>query len=393
MTLCQLCKSEKFANRLNFGPQPVSHRFSNDTHIDNYRHPIEMGQCEKCGLVQILKPFPIDELVPRFNWLTCTEPEGHLDRLVQTISKLPGIDKESKIIGLTFKEDTTLMRFNQIGFHNTYRFDMHADFGASNPLANIETATSCFDLNFAKKYTDKNGKCDIFICRHVIEHSTNISHFIEAIKELTHKNSYIIIEIPECGSAFDLCDYTTVWEEHNLYFTPQLFKSFLRNSGFSIHSYIQEPYPLEDACIAIAQKSNAAPVVNFEESNYTQFVSCFPDKKNEIRNKLISLRKSGKIALFGAGHMSVAFVNLLGIEDLIDFVIDDNQNKLQYYLPGTHLQIKSSTSLYSDKVGHCLMSLAPESEIKVTAKHADFIKNGGKFLSIFNKNPSYFLRN
>lgn len=392
MNQCQLCQYQDFLHQLDFGHQPVSHRYSNDEYPDHYSHPIKMGQCKKCGLVQILTPFPVTELIPKFSWLTCTEPEGHLDRLVETLTKLPGINTDSKIIGLTFKEDTTLTRFNKLGFNNTYRFDMASDFEVKNEMANIETAVDFFNEDFAKRYVAKNGKCDIFICRHVIEHSVNISHFVAAIKELTHNQSYVIIEIPECGSAFDLYDYTTVWEEHNLYFTPELFKSFLKNSGFSIFKYIQEPYPLEDACIAIVQKSQEQPPLEYQQSNYQNFVLKYDEQKKCVREKLTTLKSKGKLALFGAGHMSVAFVNLMGVEDLIDFIVDDNVHKSKYYLPGTKIKIHPSSILYSENIKTCLMTLAPDSEEKVSKKHQVFVDQGGDFFSIFCKNPTYFLK-
>ncbi len=391
MLKCQLCHHEKFDHKIDFGEQPVSHRFFSDQLPDNYKHSIMLGQCHNCGLVQILNPFPVKELVPKFSWLTCTEPEGHLDRLVDTLKTLPHINSNSKILGLTFKEDTTLARFNRLGFSNTYRFDMKKDFEESNPLANVETAVDKFTKDFAQKFSALHGKFDIFICRHVIEHSVNIGNFIEAIKELTHDNSYIVIEIPECGSAFDLYDYTTVWEEHNLYFTPQLFKSFLKNSGFTIHSYIQEPYPLEDACIAIAQKSLEKSFISFEKSNYENFVHMFEKRKYETREQLLRFKEKSKIAIFGAGHMSVAFVNLMGIHDIIDYVIDDNSNKINFYLPGTKIKIVPSSYLYSENIKFCLMTLAPESEVKVANKHQEYVNNGGRFYSVFCKNPNYFL--
>ncbi len=392
MANCQLCQSAEFINNIDFGDQPVSHRFSNNENEDNYKHQIKMGQCKDCGLVQITTPFPVKELVPRFDWLTCTEPEGHLDRLVEKLTKLDGIGTQSKILGLTFKEDSTLDRFNKLGYPNTYRFDIQKDFLITNPLANVESAVDGFNAEFAKRFEQVYGKADIFICRHVIEHSINILEFIEAIKILTHENSYIVIEIPECGAAFELCDYTTVWEEHNLYFTPELFKSFLINSGLNIHTYIQEPYPLEDACIAIAQKSLKPIKIAPQHSHFENFVQSFSNKKIEVRERLIEFKKDGKVALFGAGHMSVAFVNLMEVEDLIDYVIDDNVHKSQYFLPGTQIAIHSSEALITNNISHCLLSLAPESEVKVVQKNSNFVELGGKFLSIFSKNSSYFLK-
>ncbi len=391
---CQLCLNSTFLNQIHFGHQPISHRFHNHLEPDSFKHPLEMGQCDRCGLVQILTPFSAKDLIPKFSWLTCTEPEGHLDRLVEKISKLPGLKQSSSILGLTFKEDSTLERFQKLGFKNTYRFSMTEDFKAENPLCNVETATDLFHRDFAIQFLHqkKFPKADVFICRHVIEHSIRVNEFLSAIDTLTHDDSYIIIEIPECGSAFELYDYTTVWEEHNLYFTPKLFVSFLKNSGFEIVEFFEEPYPLENAAIAILKKSKVKPHIEFINSNFENFVKAFPAQKKLVQEKLQSMMQHGfQTVLFGAGHMSVAFVNLYEVEPYITAIVDDNVNKLPYLLPGTQLPIIPSSRLYeSPNIKNVLLTLAPESEEKVRNKHNSLIDQGIRFSSIFAKNPNYF---
>ena len=75
-----------------------------------------------------------------------------------------------------------------------------------------------------------------------------------------------------------------------------------------------------------------------------------------------------KIAIFGAGHISIMFINLLNLKKYIDFVVDDNTNKQKYLMPGSKLKIKNSSYLVSNKVKICLMSLNPFIERKVINK-------------------------
>src|SRR2546427_4026941 len=99
MSNCQLCRSGRISDFLDFGSQPICNRFlsSAAAHEDSY--PLKLGQCDTCGLIQIGKPIPAEELEPPYDWITYTEPEAHLDRLAETISCLPGISKDSAIWG------------------------------------------------------------------------------------------------------------------------------------------------------------------------------------------------------------------------------------------------------------------------------------------------------
>ena len=87
--------------------------------------------------------------------------------------------------------------------------------------------------------------------------------------------------------------------------------------------------------------------------------------------------------MFGAGHLSVAFISIMEIADLIDFIIDDNPHKKDMMMPIGDIEILGSDSLYSRKVNLCLLGLNPQNQPKVIANHITFTENGGKFASIF----------
>ena len=110
-----------------------------------------------------------------------------------------------------------------------------------------------------------------------------------------------------------------------------------------------------------------------------------------IPNKLSNIRKrSGKIAIFGAGHATVAFISILGIENLIDFIIDDNPNKISKKLPAGNIPIIDSSALYKQDIKICLLGTNPQSHRKIIDKHKDYVNIGGVFASIFPGTEIYF---
>ena len=87
--------------------------------------------------------------------------------------------------------------------------------------------------------------------------------------------------------------------------------------------------------------------------------------------------------MFGAGHLSVAFIAMMEITDMIDFVVDDNPHKRGMIMPIGGIEILGSDSLYSREVSLCLLGLNPLNQPKVITKHTSFTKEGGIFASIF----------
>ena len=92
--------------------------------------------------------------------------------------------------------------------------------------------------------------------------------------------------------------------------------------------------------------------------------------------------------MFGAGHLSCFWINVLGVEAELEFVVDDHPAKRGLRMPGSRLPIRGSSALLEENITLCLLSLSPESEAKVLAKNPEFLARGGSFASIFPGRPN-----
>lgn len=114
--------------------------------------------------------------------------------------------------------------------------------------------------------------------------------------------------------------------------------------------------------------------------------------RRTVQNSLTSWRREkGKIALFGAGHLSCAFINYFGLADLIEFVVDDSLNKQGLLMPGSKRPIVAPGRLLSDGITLCLFGLAPENEDKIVDRNESFIAGGGTFGSILRGSKRGFV--
>lgn len=378
---------------LDLGRQPIANRFLFPDHKDRVsQYPVKIMLNNETGQIYLEEPFPVNELKPRYEWLTCFEPEDHLDYLVEKILKLPGIDSSSMFGGYSFKDDSTLERIFKKGFRNQWRIDPQSDLEVLDPRASVETYQSKFTIDKSEQIRKRNGYADVLVVRHVVEHAYDLHGFIMAISELVDPEGYIVWEIPDCANALDLGDCTTIWEEHTYYFTPFTFKHLLKDYGFEIVHYESIPYKLENSIVAITQKK-ATEITNQprnkdalqkEIKRANQFSLKITDRKSAIQRKLKDFRENiGPIAIFGAGHLTVSFISMMEVKHSIDFVIDDDPNKNTMKMPIGNLMIYGSEFLYSKDIKLCLLGLNPQNQPKVVAKHKAFTDGGGKFASIF----------
>jgi hypothetical protein len=207
---------------------------------------------------------------------------------------------------------------------------------------------------------------------------------------MVRPGGFVIFEVPDCARALELRDYTTIWEEHIYYFTPATLRSVLVRSGFDIQHFESVEYPFENSLIAftgIEPTTTVGPdadLTQLEIVRAEKFGAAFAERRTSVRQRLLKAREElGPIAMFGAGHLSVAFLTLMGIADLVEFVVDDNPHKKDMRMPLGNLPILGSQALYDQNIRVCLLSLNPQNQPKVIAAHSRFTENGGHFASIF----------
>lgn len=390
-TACHLCKSKGVTELLDLGPQPICNRFLTAPSDDEFLHPMAIGLCEACALVQIINPVPAEELMPQVDWITYNEPEGHLDRLAQTIRDLPGINGDAAICGISFKDDSLLARLEGLGIKYTWRLEPERDLAISDTGVGVETVQGRLTPETAGQVAQTNGQADVVIVRHILEHAHDTRRFTKAIKNLVKPSGYIVFEVPDCTKALESCDYSCPWEEHVLYFTPETFKRGLALSEMPLVSYACYPYELEDSLVAIVRPGEEAqpvqpvnPVSGEERARATHYAHALRQHQEILQRYLSEFRRNqGKVALLGAGHLACTFINLLELKDHIEFIVDDNPHKRGLYLPGSGLPIVGSDALVSEDIKLCLLSVHPQVEDRVIENNQSFAENGGAFASIF----------
>ena len=391
---CQICRAPAVSVLIAAGAHPVSNRFLKMQNEAEERFSLALGQCQVCGLVQLTERMAVDELVSRFDWLTYNEPESHLDSMTESILNLPGLGPDPIIGAITYKDESTLARFRQRGVERTWRLEM-ADLGGSG-CAGVETLQERLTPHHTRQLTGKYAPADVLVVRQILEHAYDTHQFAEALRTWVRPGGYLVFEVPDSAQAVATCDYSRIWEEHVLYFTPTTLLSSLHHLGFDVRRYDCYEYPHENSLVAIVQDSGspAAPArtdgdaVARECELGARFAMEFEPRRSAVQAFLRQHRAlGGRTAVFGAGHLAAMFINLMDVGDEIEFVAEDHPKKQGLFMPGSRLPIKGSSHLLADRIDLCLSSLSPESELRVIARQGELLAGGSVVASIFPASP------
>ncbi|MEI8033267.1 MAG: methyltransferase domain-containing protein [Chlorobiaceae bacterium] len=397
MSECISCSGAEVNVILDFGQQPPSNRFYHESGHQIETHALAVGQCALCGLVQLINPMPEAMVRSHYSWITYNEPEGHLDRMVQDLKVIARSDAGARIVGLTYKDDTTLGRFNRLGFDNTFRFSAEEDLGITDPLSGLETVQSSLTPGRAARLVQKYGQTDIMIVRHLLEHAHAPLRLLESLAGMVKPSGFLAFEVPGSKTFLSAFDYSFVWEEHIAYFTEETLGRLMQNAGFEFLFARKYDYPLEDSLLAVVRPASrnrlqSAPGEEEIALGYN-FGNHFAEAGERTRRYLQRLKSEGKrVAIFGAGHLAAKFLNFFDLRELVCCVVDDNPHKIGMYMPGSTLPVLPSTALIEKKIDLCLLSLSPESEKKVIESRQAYLEQGGRFSSIFAQSKISFQR-
>ena len=391
MNRCQICSTEQLSVLLDLGPQPLCNRFKSDPNEHEFYHPLILGQCQNCSLIQLMNPVSAKEITPRVEWLKYNEPEEHLDNLSDILYQLDDLTDNPVAFGITYKDDSLLRRLKEKKFDKTFRIDPKIDLGITKQGIASETIIPMLTKETVKGLVEKYGQADLIVARHILEHAPDTQKFLGSINQLLKPGGYIVFEVPDCSLQLRTCDYTMLWEEHMLYFFPDTLKNSFNYTPFKLFQYKKYRYPVENSLVAIVRQTNddsdqidSNISVSKQLSAGQRYAQNFSKNKTIVQQYIRNYQvNTGSISVFGAGHLSSMYINLMEIKDYIDFIVDDDPNKQSIYMPGSSLPVKGSDSLINEGIKLCLLSLSPDSEEKVLKNNINFVKNGGVFSSIF----------
>ena len=91
--------------------------------------------------------------------------------------------------------------------------------------------------------------------------------------------------------------------------------------------------------------------------------------------------KGYKIAAYGAARSGQTLISQLGFEGVIEYILDDNPDKVFKYPGGEGIQVLPTKELYMRKPDIVIILAWVHSQ-RIIEQHKDFIEDGGQFVVV-----------
>ena len=346
---CRVCDNDFYDDHLlafSNMPKAAQNMPSKDELTTEVGVDLEVCQCSVCGLVQLSNdPVPYYKEVIRaaaFSSDMKSFRENQFNDLVKDY-ELQG----KKVIEIGCGKGEYLSIMDQMNV-KTYGIE----FGQ-------ESVDHCQEngLSVNKDYIEKedqvleDGPFDAFFIMNFFEHIPDLNSTLTSLKKNLTEGGIGIIEVPNFNMIIEKNLFSEFIGDHLFYFTKETLKFVVERNGFEVvecqeiwHNYI--------ISMVIRKK---------KKLNISHFVDYEKKIKNEINDYIEPFLKDG-VAIYGAGHQSLAIMSLAELKGKIKYVVDDATFKQGKFTPATHVPIVSADYLIFDPVGAIIIMAASYSD-------------------------------
>lgn len=328
---CRLCKSDLLTHLDDIGPFPkAAQYYPEPSEFSEDRGVIlQLYQCDECGLVQIANT-PVDyyKTVITAATLSPSLKQNRLHYFGDIFAKLSSLKPKAIEIGCANGENLNLLAetgFDCIGIeYNPHHF-----------LQNQRSHDNIIDCYIEELDDSHAVKYDFVVSFNYLEHQPDQYEFIKKLWTIIRLGGYGLITVPNLDYLLQTnCLYEFV-ADHLVYYTTNTLAGAFNRFGFLI---IECRLINNDNDIFLVVKKPAE--INFETARLelAKLVDIFNDLLVDLSNK------GHKIAVWGAGHRTLALLSLVRW-DLLTCVLDSAEFKQGKYAPVTHLPILSPNVL------------------------------------------------
>ncbi len=217
----------------------------------------------------------------------------------------------------------------------------------------------------------KNGLASLICGNNVLNHIENLNDAMRAIKSGLKSGGYFIVEVPSLKDTIEKYLFDMIFHEHISTFSIKSIDFLLRKHGLYITKVENIPYhggslrvyastKKADYNKSLVEKniSDEEKINLFKTATYKKFMAKIIKDKNDLLATLYSLKKSGKkIAAVGAGARSNTLLNFYRLDNtVIEFLTDASKHKIGKFTPGSTIEIKDDSALYSENIDVALIT-------------------------------------
>ncbi len=264
------------------------------------------------------------------------------------------------------------------------------------------TFADFWDINLARKIKVINKKgIDLIYSANTLSHISNLDSVFKSICHVISDKGILVIEDPSLLECLKNVSYDQFYNEHIYVFSLISINELIKKYGLEVFDIEKLETHGGSLRYFIKKKMNKKFGINdrvkkqlYEEkkfrlhkySTFVNFRKKVEKSKKNLKKILYHIKKKGKkIIGYGATAKASTVLNYCNIKDeTIDYFLDTTPDKVNKFMPGTHIFIKPYDKKYLNSSDYVFLG-AWNFKKEIFKKEKKFLKNGGRFVTHVTK--------
>lgn len=370
---CELCGHKNLQEVLNIGNHPLCDDLipiSSNRQCTSY--PITILLCQNCLTAhqkfQIRKEilFPLNyHYRARFT----KDVLNGMENLVNDCEKFLHTLQNVKVLDVGCNDGSLLNFFKKKGSFTVGIEPTKASMDATE--AGHKIYNEFFDARLAEKVFKQESLFDVVVFTNVFAHIDDLKNLLLNIKKVLKKDGLLIIENHYLGSVLKGNQFDTFYHEHPRTYSALSFIHIAKILGLKLTDFKFTSRYGGNIRVFISNKENYnkdfldKTIKNEKETfeclflKMNKFINTW---KTEINSKLKNIiKKNGPLVAKAFPGRAAILIHLLGYNQRDISVVYEKPNslKIDHFVPGTRIPIKSEKELFEKKEKHThLLNLA-----------------------------------
>jgi C-methyltransferase C-terminal domain/Putative zinc binding domain/Methyltransferase domain len=396
-TTCRLCDSSNIELVVELAPIPLAEKYLTESQLTETPefYPADLYLCRACGHVQIL-----DVIAPEYLWHDYTYHSGQTRGIVDHFEKVAdGMVRryqpaaKSLVIDIGSNDGSLLRPFKARDLR-VLGIDPAKEIANQATANGIETLPQLMTPELARKIRQERGPASIITAFNVFAHADDMAGMGESVRLMLAPDGVFLFEVQYLADIIDRMLLGTIFHEHLCHHSVKPMRQFLNRHGMELID-IERVTIQKGSLIGTVQHlggpHSVQPIVaemlaleKERRLDQPATIRVFADRLKKLKAQAQQLvaqwKRQGKsIAGYGAARSGPTLIAQLGLENSIQYIVDDHPQKVHKFTPGHHIQVLPTSELLKRMPDYVILLAWIHAE-KIIANNRAYLERGGHFV-------------
>lgn len=367
-THCRVCNSDKLIMYIDLGMLPLTNNLCETADEIAPTYPLQVMLCEECGLSQLSIVVDPELLFGHYVYRSSISQgyKDHCRKMAKDLRSEYGLTQGSFMIDIAGNDGALLNEFKQEIGLKVLNVDPAKNLVEINEKQGIRMYNTFWGKDAALHLNNTHWpKADLITATNVIAHVDDLHGFFEAITMILKPTGVFIIECPYIIPFIENNEFPTIYQEHVSIMSVNPLVILSSTFGLTVMKVEKQDIHCGSIRVHIGYGEQQQAVLDILEEEkryikldvYQSFAKRSYDTIEYFRNNIFELKKNGyKIGGFAASAKFNTLLNCAGITNKqIDLIVDQTQDKIGKYAPGTQIPILSLDGLKTNIVDYLIL--------------------------------------